>query len=302
MTIVVLGVFNADCTFRAGRLPSMGETILGRSFHLGPGGKGSNQAVAAARAGAEVQMLTRLGQDAFADMAEALWREAGIVSLAERAEGEATGAASIFVEDATGNNAIIICPGAAGAMTPAHIDARANEIGAARVFLTQGEQPLDAAHRALQLARAGGAVTIFNPAPAAELPDGMLALCDYVTPNESEAEALTGMTVTDADSAAAACAALVAQGAGAGIITLGEQGVLYGDGSRVLHVPAIRAGEVKETTGAGDCFNGAFAAAIAEGLQVEDALRFGVAAAGLSVTRAGAAASMPTRADIAALI
>lgn len=302
MSVVTLGVFNADCTFRADRPPRMGETIMGRSFHLGPGGKGSNQAVAAARAGADVQILTRLGQDAFADMAEALWHEAGIVPLAERAEAESTGAAYIFVEAATGNNAIIICPGAAGAMTPAYVDARAQAIRDARVFLTQAEQPLDAAFRALEHARAGGAATIFNPAPAADLPDGMLALCDFVTPNESEAEALTGRPVTDIASAKAACAALVAQGAGAAIVTLGAQGVVFGDGTRALHLDAIAAGPVKETTGAGDCFNGAFAAALAEGREVDAALRFATAAAALSVTRAGAAASMPGRKEILALI
>lgn len=300
--VLVLGVFNADCTFRADRAPNMGETILGRSFHLGPGGKGSNQAVAAARAGASVGMLTRLGQDNFADMAEALWREAGITPLVERVKDASTGAAYIFVEEATGNNAIIICPGAAGKISPAFIDAHADQIAAARVVLTQGEQPLDAAMQLLRLARGAGAVTVFNPAPVAPLPEGMLALCDYVTPNETEAEGLTGIAVRDLDSARAAASALVSQGAGAAIVTLGSQGVLFGDGARHLHVPAMPAGPVLETTGAGDCFNGAFAAALAAGQPVEDALRFGCAAAGLSVSRAGAAASMPTIDEIRAAL
>ena len=168
--------------------------------------------------------------------------------------------------------------------------------------MTQLEQPMGAAVRGLELARSAGATTILNPAPAAALPDGMLALCDYVTPNESEAEALTGIAVTDHASAEAAAKALMAQGAGAAIITLGADGVLYHDGARTVHVPVLAAGKVVETTGAGDAFNGGFATALTEGMDPVDAIRFGNATAGISVTRPGTAPSMPARDEIDALL
>ena len=300
-SVVILGVFVADTAYRADRQPRMGETILGKSFALGPGGKGSNQAVAAARAGADTRMLTRLGQDAFGDMAMAIWAEAGVTPEVIRAADSYTGAAFIFLEAATGNNAIIICPGAAAAITPADVDGWSGTISAARVFMTQLEQPIDAAIRGLQIARSAGATTILNPAPAASLPEGMLALSDWVTPNESEAEGLTGIAVSSITSAEAAAKALMAQGAGAVIITLGGNGVYLHDGTEGQHLPVISAGPVVETTGAGDAFNGGFAAALAGGAAPRDAVRFGLATAGISVTRPGTAPSMPTRAEIEAL-
>ena len=296
--IVVLGVFVADTTFRADRQPRMGETILGRSFALGPGGKGSNQAVAAARAGGDAHMLTLLGRDAFAEMALATWREAGVTPAAEQREEGATGAAYIFVDAKTGENAIIVCPGVAGTLAPADVEARADLIAGARVLLTQLEQPVEAARRALEIARRAGALTILNPAPAATLPEGLLALCDLVTPNESEAAALTGLPLGTPEEAEAAARALREAGAGAVVVTLGERGALYHDGARTEHVPALAAGPVVETTGAGDAFNGALAVALAEGRDPVEAVRFGCAAAGLSVTRPGAAASMPTIEEI----
>jgi ribokinase len=300
--VVVLGVFVADTAYRAERQPRMGETILGQGFKLGPGGKGSNQAVAAARAGAETHLITRLGRDTFAEMALATWAAAGVTpAVTQPAEGY-TGAAYIFVEAGTGNNAIIVSPGVAGDISVADVETRAGLIGSAAVFVTQLEQPIGAARRALEIARARGAVTVLNPAPAAALPDGMLALCDYVTPNESEAEALTGLRVTTPDEALAAARALRAAGAGAAIVTLGAQGALFHNGDRTVHVPAFRAGPVVETTGAGDAFNGGFAAALAQGIEPVSAVRFGAAAAGISVTRAGTAPSMPTAAEIEALL
>lgn len=300
--VAILGVFVADTTFTADRQPRMGETILGRSFSLGPGGKGSNQAVAAGRAGAQVQFIARIGRDAFGDMARAVWADAGVTSAVIDSD-EATGAAMIFIEAGSGDNAIIVSPGAAGGITSEDVETRAEVIGSAAVFVTQLEQPMEAAIRGLQIARAGGAATILNPAPAADLPDGMLALCDYVTPNETEAEALSGIVVHDLTSARAAADALLAKGvARAVIITLGAQGVLYHDRDQSVSIPAVSAGPVVETTGAGDAFNGAFAAGLAEGMDPVAAARFGCACAGLSVTRPGAAASMPARAEIDALL
>ncbi len=297
--VVILGVFVADTAYRAERMPRMGETILGNSFALGPGGKGSNQAVACARMGAETHMITRLGRDAFADMALKTWAEAGVTAHARQMEDTYTGAAYIFIEEATGDNAIIIAPGAAATISGADVDEHADLIAGASVFVTQLEQPLAAAHHALKLARQAGVATILNPAPAAALPDGMLALCDYVTPNETETEALTGIAVNSPGDAARACEALCAMGVGTPIITLGDKGAyLHGHGM----VPAVDAGAVVETTGAGDAFNGGFAAALAGGASPAEAVRTGCATAGISVTRPGTAPSMPTRAEVEALM
>ncbi|MFC3145945.1 ribokinase, partial [Psychromarinibacter halotolerans] len=287
--IVILGVFVADTAYRAERMPKMGETILGNSFKLGPGGKGSNQSVAAAKAGGDVRMITRLGKDAFADIALSTWSDAGVVPEIEQVEDSYTGAAYIFIEEATGNNAIIISPGAAGTIDVPFVDRKADLIAGASVFMTQLEQPMPAAVRALEIAREGGAITILNPAPAAELPEGMLALCDYVTPNESEAEAITGLPVTTVEEAQAAAEMLLARGAKAAIITLGEKGALYHDATRSEHVPVFPVGKVVETTGAGDAFNGAFATGLAEGMDPVEAMRFGCACASISVTRPGTA-------------
>ena len=300
--IVILGVFVADTAYRAPRPPKMGETIMGDSFALGPGGKGSNQAVAAAMAGGKVHMITRLGKDPFADMALATWAKAGVHLAVTQHADSYTGAAYIYIESATGNNAIIICPGVASTICNADIDANAALIRGASVFVTQLEQPLPVALYALQMARAAEVKTILNPAPAAPLPDGMLALCDYVTPNESEAEALTGLPVTSVDAAIKAAQKLLQMGAGAAIITLGDKGALYHDATQTFHTPVISAGPVLETTGAGDAFNGGFATAIAEGMTAPQAVRFGCATAGISDTRAGTAPSMPSRAEIEALL
>ncbi len=301
-SVVILGVFVADTAYRAARQPVMGETILGNSFVLGPGGKGSNQAVAAAMAGAKTHFISRLGADDFAKIALETWKKAGVIPVVTQDPSSYTGAAYIFIEESTGNNAIIIAPGAAAKISVADVEAQSALIGAASVFITQLEQPMDAALRALQIARAAGVRTILNPAPAATLPEGMLALCDYVTPNESEAEALTGIKVVTVEDAMRAATALRQHGAKAAIITLGDKGALFQDDQGSLHVPVISAGKVVETTGAGDAFNGGFAAALASGIDPRDAVRFGCATAGISVTRAGTAPSMPSLDEIRALL
>jgi len=280
----------------------MGETIMGEGFALGPGGKGSNQAVASARAGVETHFITRLGRDTFAEMALKTWADAGVTPAITQHEDGYTGAAYIFVEAGTGNNAIIVCPGVAGSISPADVDARAELISNAAVFVTQLEQPMDAAMHALQIAREGGATTILNPAPAATLPDGMLALCDYVTPNETEAEALTGIAVTSLEDATRAAVELTRMGARAVVITLGEKGALYHAGGQSVHVPAFDTGPVVETAGAGDAFNGGFAAALATGMDPVTAVRFGCATASISVTRPGTAPSMPSLTEINTLL
>ncbi|WP_375260735.1 ribokinase [Palleronia sp.] len=299
--IAILGIFAADTAYRASRLPRIGETVLGEGFALNPGGKGSNQAVAAARAGGDVAFLSKIGRDTFGALARRTWDEAGVAFAGDETD-DPTGAAFIFVDAQNGDNAIIVNPGAAGTITPADLDRWGPTIRGAKVFVTQLEQPLDAARRGLEIARAAGVRTVLNPAPAADLSDEMLALCDLVTPNESEAALLTGLSVTGPADAEAAARALRARGAGAVIVTLGELGALYHDGDTVLHIPALTSGPVVETTGAGDAFNGGLVTALAAGQSIERALRVASATAGLSVTRAGAAPSMPTREEIDRLI
>lgn len=297
--VVILGVFVADTAYRAARMPRMGETIMGNSFALGPGGKGSNQAVACARIGAQTHMISKLGQDDFAKLALETWAGAGVTAHVDQIGDSYTGAAYIFIEESSGDNAIIIAPGAAALITAADIDARSELIASADVFVTQLEQPMEAAVRALEIAKAAGVTTILNPAPAASLPEGMLALCDYVTPNETECETLTGIVVETEADATRAAAALRALGVGTPIITMGERGA-YLEGHGL--VPAVNAGAVVETTGAGDAFNGGFAAALAEGKAPLDAVRIGCATAGISVTRPGTAPAMPDRAEVDKLI
>ncbi|ESX01604.1 ribokinase [Mesorhizobium sp. LSJC268A00] len=300
--VVILGVFVADTAYRADRQPRMGETILGNSFKLGPGGKGSNQAVAAGKLGADITFLTRLGVDAFADMAKATWAEAGVKSAVIDTPQSYTGAAYIFIEETTGNNAIIVSPGAAMLISSEDIEANAGLIRGAGVFVTQLEQPIDAALRALEIARGAGVTTILNPAPAAKLPDRIYTLCDYVTPNETEAEELTGIKVSSIDDARRAADSLLKKGVGWVIITLGEKGALLHTAARSDHVPVVNAGPVVETTGAGDAFNGGLAAALAKGVEPLQAVRFACAVAGISVTRPGTAPSMPTLQEVEALL
>ena len=300
--VAILGIFVADLAFRARRQPAMGETIMGSGFNMGPGGKGSNQAVSAARAGATVNFISRLGKDTFGDIAVATWKAEGITPRVTRSEEDPTGAAYIFVSDETGDNAIIVVPGAAASLTAADVEAQREAIAGARVFATQLEQPLDAARRGLEIARAAGAVTLFNPAPAAPLPDDIFALCDYIIPNETEAMALTGLPVSTMDEARRAGDALLAKGARNALITLGERGALLHNREHSIAIPAFRAGKVVETTGAGDSFVGAFASALAAGRPPLEAARFASAAAGISVTRPGTAPSMPMLAEIERLL
>lgn len=300
--VVILGIYVTDLTFRASRMPLLGETIAGSTFAMGPGGKGSNQAVAAARAGADVIFCTRLGADAFGDIARATWAAEGITARAVSMPDMATGAAHIFVDDVTGGNAIIVAAGAAGTLCAADVDAIEADIAAADVFVTQLEQPVAAAYRGLELAHARGVITVFNPAPAFPLDDSIYPLCDYITPNETEAAALTGIAVNSVDDARRAADALLAKGVRTVIVTLGEAGALFHTASESVLVPAFNCGRVIETAGAGDGFTGGFAASLARGDKPLDAVRFGCALASLSVTRAGTAPSMPRRAEIEAVL
>ena len=300
--IVILGVFVADTAYRASRQPKIGETIIGNEFSLGPGGKGSNQAVAAALAGGNVHFISRLGKDDFANMAISLWEKSGITPHVTQYSDSYTGAAYIFIEDKTGNNAIIVSPGAAANINDDDITANKQLIQRSRVFMTQLEQSLDAAGTALSFAKEGGAITILNPAPAQPLGENILKLCDFVTPNEIEAEQITGTPVKSINDAEIAAGKLLEKGASAAVITLGEQGALFKDNNQIIHQPSYEVAPVVETTGAGDAFNGGLAVALAEEMPIDKALRFACATASISVTRQGTAPSMPDRHEIDTLI
>lgn len=297
-SVVILGVFVVDTTYTAGRLPKIAETIIGSGFSIGPGGKGSNQAVACARAGAKTHFITKLGKDAFADIGLKLWKESGVVAEVTRSADSYTGAACIFLEEGTGENAIVVCPGIAGEISVQDIQGKRKLIESAGVLMTQLEQPFEAAKEALEIASGAGATTILNPAPADERVREILGLCSFVTPNETEARHITGMPVYTVEEAERAARALVDMGAGGAVVTLGEQGALYFDGKSAVHVEPFSHGSTVDTTGAGDAFNGGFAAALARGLDPLEALRCASATAGISVTRNGAAHSMPTLEEV----
>lgn len=300
--VAILGIYVADLAFRAPHMPGVGQTIAGSGFAMGPGGKGSNQAVAAARAGADVSFISTLGRDAFGDHALALWRGDGITPRVNQVDTHPTGAAFIYLNEKNGDNAIIVVSGAASLIGVADVEAAADAIEQSSVFVTQLEQPADAALRGLQIARAAGTITVFNPAPALPFDDSVYPLCDFITPNEHEAAILTGLPVTNLDEARAAGDAFLARGVGCALITLGSQGALLHSASESVLIAPFNAGPVLETTGAGDAFNGGFAAALAEGATPRVAARFAAALAAISVTRAGTAPSMPQRADVDALL
>ena len=293
--VVILGVFVADTAYRGSRMPKMGETILGNSFVLGPGGKGSNQAVAAGNLGADVTIITRLADDDFGKMAKQTWQNANVKGSIKYSTNSYTGAAFIFIDDKTGDNAIIIAPGAASEISLSDIHDNSEIISSTDVFLTQLEQPIEVAQEALKVAKENNKITILNPAPAARLPKEIFGLCDFITPNETETEALTGLPVRNEKEAENAAKVLNDLGVKTPIITMGEQGAfLYEHGL----VPAFNAGKVVETTGAGDAFNGGFAVALSEGKSALEAVKFGCATASISVTRAGTAPSMPARDEV----
>jgi ribokinase len=296
--ITVMGSFVADLAFRTPRLPSWGETVLGAEFRLGPGGKGSNQAVAAARLGAHVSFICKLGRDAFGDLARRTYADDGIdTRFVFDTADHATGGAAIILDQVSGENAIVVVPGSCFTLSAADVENARPAIEGAAVFMTQLELPLAIVEHGLRLAKSLGVKTILNPAPAFPLPDAVYPLCDFMTPNEVEAAMLTGES--DPERAADA---LLARGAGAVVVTLGAQGALVKTPAIREHVAAVDAGPVVETTGAGDAFNGGFVVALAEGRDIVEAVRFGCAVAGISVTRPGTADSMPRRDEVDALM
>jgi ribokinase len=302
--VCVLGAFVADLTCRTARMPKWGETILGEAFKMGPGGKGSNQAVAAARLDADVRLITKLGRDAFGDMARKFYQDQGMSldHILEDAE-ESSGTATILVDHITSENTIVVVPGACGKLTVAEVEAARDAIASADIFLTQLELPIPPTIRGIEIAHEAGVPVILNPAPAIPVPANVLAKVDYLTPNETEALGLIGSNTTiDPSDFDTLADRLLLTGAKNVVLTLGEKGAFVKNAHLREFVPAFSIGKVVETTGAGDAFAGGFAVALAEGKTIVEATRYGCAVAGISVTRPGTAPSMPHRAEVDKLI
>jgi ribokinase len=297
--VCVVGSLNMDLVVKAPRFPAAGETVTGATFATFPGGKGANQAVAAARLGARVAMVGRVGADAFgAQLIEGLKAE-GIDATRVLVDRTApTGVASITV-DRAGENAIVVASGANARLSADDVEAAAGLIGSAQVLLLQLEVPLDAVMRAARLGRAGGAIVCLDPAPAAPLPAECYPLLDIIDPNETEARILTGLPTSTIPETERAAQALIQRGARAAVVKLGERGAVYLSSAGGSHVPAIPVTPV-DTTAAGDAFAAALGVALGEGKTLAEAVRFATRAAALKVTRMGARA-LPTRAEVDAL-
>jgi ribokinase len=290
--ICVVGSSNIDLFFRTPRLPRTGETLTGRDWQLGYGGKGANQALMAARLGAQVSMVTRVGKDVFGEGVLANFRAESIDATHVNVdEARSTGLASIVVDDEA-QNCILLVPGANQALTPDDVHAAGDALRSAHLLLCQLEVPLETSLEACRLARAAGVGTILNPAPAFPLPDELLALADYCIPNETEIELLTGLPTQDRTQCEKAAKELLQRGPKTVLLTLGEKGTLIADKNIMEVVPAVHVQAV-DTTGAGDAFIGSFAVFLAQGSELREAVRKANAVAALSVTRAGTQTSFP---------
>jgi len=291
--IVVVGSSNTDMVVKTERIPVPGETVTGGQFVLAAGGKGANQAVAAARLGAEVTFVARIGQDMFGDQAVEGYRKERIVTdFVVRDPERHTGVALIMV-DQQGENLIAVASGANHALTPADVERAAERIRAADAVMLQLETPMETVRFTTQLAADAGVPVILDPAPAAPLDRSLIERVTYLTPNESEAERLTGLPVQDEASAREAAARLLQTGARHVIVTLGSQGALSAGPDGATLIAGYRV-EARDSTAAGDAFNGGLAAALANGLSLEEAVRRANLVGALSVTRMGAQPSLPT--------
>jgi ribokinase len=296
-SIVVLGSSNTDMIIRVPRIPRAGETLLGGEFLTAAGGKGANQAVGAARAGGRVAFIARVGSDTFGDQAIAGLRRDGVdVSCVFRDKLAASGVALIFVAK-DGENSIAVAGGANAKLSPADVKKATRVIRSAALLMAQLETPLATVIAAAEAAVKAGVPVILNPAPARPLPNSLLKLISILTPNETEAELLTGIKVTDEAAAAKACAKLRSRGVRTVILTLGSRGAFLAEANGQQLVPGFKVKAV-DSTAAGDIFNGALSVAVAEGKTLLDAVRFANTAGALSVTQLGAQPSAPTRAAV----
>ena len=294
--IFVIGSTNTDMVVRSERIPMPGETVTGGTFLLNPGGKGANQAVACARLGGRTVFVAKVGDDAFGRETGPRLAKDGIDARLLTDAAAASGVALILV-DAHGRNCISVAPGANATLSPEDLAPMRGEIEQAAAVVMQLETPSDTVAWAAKVAHDAGVKVVLNPAPAAELPAGLYACLDWITPNETEAKLLTGVDVADEATAEAAASVLHGRGVKGVVITLGEHGAFWSEGGSHGMVPACKVKAV-DTVAAGDTFNGAFAVALTEGRPVEDAVRFAVKAASISVTRPGAQASVPHRAEL----
>jgi ribokinase len=294
--LCVVGSSNIDLTFRTTRLPRPGETLSGHGFQLGFGGKGANQAVMAARLGARVTMVTKVGRDIFGEQTLQNYRDQGIdTTFVTTDDACPSGVAGIIVDD-NACNCILVVAGANGSLTPDDVRAATPAIRQAKAVLCQLEVPMESILEAFRVSRAAGVRTILNPAPAVSLPDELLYLTDLCVPNETEAEILTGRPVTTLREAETAARAMQARGPQTVLITLGARGVLVVDGQSVEHFPAVPIQAV-DPTGAGDVFIAALAVFMAEGSSLPLAVRRASGVAALSVTAPGTQTAFPSRAQ-----
>jgi ribokinase len=299
--VLVVGSANMDLVVRSVRFPKPGETILGSSFETFPGGKGANQAAAAGLLGDQARFIGKVGGDAFGEELRQSLADAGVDTTHMLRDDGPSGVAAILV-DASAQNMIVVAPGANAKLSAQEVEAAIDAAPEARVLLVQLETPMEtvlAAFRRFRESRQG--IAILNPAPAAALPNALYELIDVITPNETEAAALTGLEPVDDASCRACAQALLDRGVGSVVITLGSHGCYWNDGRDELRLDAYHV-EAVDTTAAGDAFNGALAVALSEGLPMRAALEFASAAGALAVTKAGAQAAMPSREEVEALL
>ena len=299
VNVTVVGSLNMDLVVKAPRLPAVGETVTKGTFGTFPGGKGANQAVAAARLGARVRMVGAIGRDAFgSQLRDGLRRDGVDVSHVIEIEDAPSGVALITVGP-QGQNTIVVAPGANWRMTTAHVDAAADLIARSQILLIQLEIPIETVTRAAEIASSAKVRVVLDPAPAPEspLPDRLIRLVDVINPNEVEAKVLTGTNVADERGARDAAERLLAMGCRSAVIKLGARGAFVADGDTRAAVPGIHVDAV-DTTAAGDAFAGALAVALGEGRPIMEAVRFANVAGAISVTRMGAQPSMPRRAEV----
>ena len=299
--ILVIGSSNLDFVIRVGEMPAVGETLLGQSLERIPGGKGANQACACGRLGGDTTFLSAVGTDGLGDVVLENLIAAGVdCSRVARCPGN-TGIAVIYVNDA-GNNSIVVVPGANSACDRGYLAETWDLVEQANIVIAQLEIPHDAVWDVLRRAHDLGKVTILNPAPAPDsLPEDLYPCLDYITPNETELQKLTGLPVGTAEEAKAAAAVLLARGVEQVVVTLGEKGALLKSRTREQLFPALPV-EAVDTTAAGDTFNGAMAVRLAEGAVIEEAIRFANAASALAVSRKGAQTSIPDRGEVEDLL